>query len=553
MPKWPIRVKLIAGLSLVVGMMLTLMGGAVFSLNAFHDSNLMHTDLLRELGASKDLIKHVERLEVPRSDSPTEKATIQEAARDARKALVAYFKQLKQNAMRRNRVDDGLSERGLAFGIDHDLSAILNTIDPSEEAQVKLPGTNSWLSSHPELAASVPTSKRIERLFHSGLLLIEKLHGDVFFITQTSRRQYEAGRVIVWLSALAVLAMLIALAVLFNRWVLYPIRLLQRGVRRVARGSFDYSIDLTTGDEMEALAEAFNDMTARLRVTYEDLERQVQERSRQLVRSERLAGVGFLAAGVAHEINNPLASIAFCSEALENRLAPMLAAGDVADAKVIQNYLRMVQEEAFRCKSITEKLLDFSRCGEIQRERTDLAGLIQGVVEMIRHMGKYRHKKIVFLPREAVLAHVDGQEIKQVVLNLVVNALDSMGENGTLRIDLRHAEGMAEMVFHDDGCGMPPEVLENIFEPFFTKRRVGKGTGLGLSITHRIISQHHGEIEATSPGEGQGATFSVRLPVQARESAAPKTRPAANLEDSSPSILSLARVDDAEPASRRAG
>ncbi len=178
---------------------------------------------------------------------------------------------------------------------------------------------------------------------------------------------------------------------------------------------------------MQALAEAFNDMTARLRVTYADLERQVQERSRQLVRSERLAGVGFLAAGVAHEINNPLASIAFCSEALENRLAPLLAAGDVADAKVVQNYLRMVQEEAFRCKSITEKLLDFSRCGEIKRERTDLAGLIQGVVEMIRHMGKYRHKKIVFQPREAVLAHVDGQEIKQVVLNLVVNALDSMG------------------------------------------------------------------------------------------------------------------------------
>ena len=554
MPKWSIRVKLIAGLSLVVGMMLTLMGGAVFSLNAFHDSNLMHTDLLRELGASKELIKHVARLEVPRSDSPAERVILQDTARDARKALDAYFKQLKQNAMRRNRVDDGLSERGLAFGIDQDLAAILNGLDPLEEAQVILPGTPSWLASHPEVAADVPTAKRIERLFHRGLLLIEKLHGDVFFITQTSRRQYEAGRVIVWLSALTVLAMLIALAVLFNRWVLYPIRLLQRGVRRVARGSFDYSIDLTTGDEMQALAEAFNDMTARLRVTYEDLERQVQERSRQLVRSERLAGVGFLAAGVAHEINNPLASIAFCSEALENRLAPLLAAGDVADAKVVQNYLRMVQEEAFRCKSITEKLLDFSRCGEIQRERTDLAGLIQGVVEMIRHMGKYRQKRIVFIPREAVLAHVDGQEIKQVVLNLVVNALDSMAEHGTLRIDLRHAEGMAEMVFHDDGCGMPPEVLENIFEPFFTKRRVGKGTGLGLSITHRIVSQHHGEIHASSPGEGQGATFSVRLPVQARESAVPpKARPAASLDDSNPSILALARVGEAEPAGRRAG
>ncbi len=555
MPKWPIRVKLIAGLSLVVGMMLTLMGGAIFSLSAFHDSNLMHADLLRELGASKALYDRVARLEPPRGGKPEEVRSFQQATRAARKDLAAYVAQLKQNAMRRNRVDDGVLERELAFEIDHDLAAILNEVDPAEKAQLILPGTPGWLKLNPAFARPMPIAGRIDRLLHLVLQLPDKLHRDVHAITQNSRRQYEAGRIIVWLSALTVLAMLIGLAVLFNRWVLYPIRLLQRGVRRVARGSFDYSIELNTGDEMQALAEAFNDMTARLRVTYADLERQVRERSRQLVRSERLAGVGFLAAGVAHEINNPLASIAFCSEALENRLAPLLRGGEMADSKVVQSYLRMIQEEAFRCKSITEKLLDFSRCGEIQRERTDLAGLIQGVVEMVRHMGKYRHKRIVFQPREAVLAHVDGQEVKQVVLNLVVNALDSMGENGTLRIDLRHAEGMAEMVFADDGCGMSAEVLENIFEPFFTRRRVGKGTGLGLSITHRIISQHHGEIQAASPGEGQGATFSVRLPVQAREPAPRRSTKAEPAEQ--PSVLALGRRDEedaeAEAPSRRAG
>src|SRR3954453_9707727 len=162
-----------------------------------------------------------------------------------------------------------------------------------------------------------------------------------------------------------VLGMLCGLMLLFHRWVLYPIRLLQRGVRRVARGSFNYKIELDTGDEMQDLAEAFNDMTSKISLTYADLEQQVQERSRQLVRSERLAGVGFLAAGVAHEINNPLASIAFCSEALENRLRGFLAEEETADSKIVANYLRMIQEEAFRCKRITEKLLDFSRCGEI--------------------------------------------------------------------------------------------------------------------------------------------------------------------------------------------
>jgi signal transduction histidine kinase len=132
---------------------------------------------------------------------------------------------------------------------------------------------------------------------------------------------------------------------------------------------------------------------------------------------------------------------------------------------------------------------------------------------MIRHMGKYRGKNIALAHRESVFAHADPQEIKQVVLNLIVNALDSMEPGGTLRIDLRNAEGMAEIALADDGCGMPPDVLENIFEPFFTRRKGGKGTGLGLSITHRIVTQHGGEIGAASPGEGMGATFTVRLPI----------------------------------------
>jgi signal transduction histidine kinase len=527
MPQWPIRVKLIAGLSLVVGMMLTLMGGSMFGLHAFHSSNLTLVDQLRELGASKDLYEVVVRLATPRHGTPGEFLALEGEVRDAQQALVKYHRELKKNTTRGNRADDGFDELSLAFKMDFDLTAILSELNPGAKVTPMLPGTSVYLSRHPEVIAEAgedPDSDhelelgaRIERLNHRAMELPAILHREFFTVLEKSKRQYEMSRVIVWVSALTVLGMLCGLAALFHRWVLYPVRLLQRGVRRVARGTFDYKIDLTTGDEMQGLAEAFNDMTARLSVTYADLERQVHERSRQLVRSERLAGVGFLAAGVAHEINNPLASIAFCSEALENRLRPVLDHHDVADTKVVRNYLRMIQEEAFRCKNITEKLLDFSRCADIQREPTDLAALIQGVVEMIRHMGKYRGKQIVFVPREAVTAHVDSQEIKQVVLNLVVNALDSMYQGGTLRIDVRYAGGMAEMVFADDGFGMTPDVLENIFEPFFTKRKVGKGTGLGLSITHRIISQHHGEIAASSPGEDMGSTFTIRLPVRQAE------------------------------------
>src|SRR5262245_31382286 len=495
MVRWPIRVKLIVGLSVVVGMMLILMVGSIFGLHSFHISNLTQTDQLVELGGSVELIDSVFRLHALRERTPSEIEELTARVTEAREALLTYFRLLKQNTIRGNRANSGLDELALAFRIDDDLAAILKELDPHNEAAAPvLPGTTYYVKDHPEMLPQIEPAtdlkSRIGRLNHTVMLLPKELFGDFWDVLQMSRGQYQTSRVIVWTSALMVLAMLCGLMLLFHRWVLYPVRLLQRGVRRVARGSFDYKIELDTGDEMQDLAEAFNDMTAKISLTYADLEQQVQERSRQLVRSERLAGVGFLAAGVSHEINNPLASIAFCSEALESRLGGLLNGSDHPDHRVVVNYLKMIQEEAFRCKSITEKLLDFSRCNDIKRERADLATLIQGVVDMIRHIGKYRGKVILFQPKEAVMAHVDGQEIKQVVLNLVVNALDSMDAGGTLRIETRYSQGTAETIFTDNGCGMSAEVLENIFEPFFTRRRVGKGTGLGLSITHRIVGQH---------------------------------------------------------------
>ena len=405
--------------------------------------------------------------------------------------------------------------------MDDDLLAISKELDPEAPNEHLLPGAGHYLERRRAAATSeeappVGLDGRIRQLKTHVLELPKLLHQDFYAVLLHNQSQYHSSRWIVWSSSLAVLGMLISLMVLFHRWVLGPVRLLLRGVRRVARGSFDYTIQLKTGDEMQSLAEAFNEMTQRLRQMYDNLEQQVEERSKQLVRSERLAGVGFLAAGVAHEINNPLASIAFCSEAIERRLGPATAPvlASESDARTVRDYLRMIQEEAFRCKRITERLLDFSRCSEIQREWTDLAELISSVVEMVLHMGKYRSRTIVFQPRESVSAFVDAQEIKQVVLNLVINALDSMENGGTLTINLRVHAGSAEMSFSDDGCGMSPETLENIFEPFFTNRKDGKGTGLGLSISHRIIAQHQGEITAVSAGEGRGSVFTVRLPLK---------------------------------------
>ncbi len=172
--------------------------------------------------------------------------------------------------------------------------------------------------------------------------------------------------------------------------------------------------------------------------------------------------------------------------------------------------------EAFpSCKGITEKLLDFSRIGPPKRQPTDLRDLVQGVLDVIRHLGKYHGKQITFCDGPAVSAPVNGQELKQVVLNLLTNALDSLEEQGHVEIRLETCDQMAVLSVADDGCGMDAEVLERIFEPFFTRRRAGQGTGLGLSICYRIVSDHGGTIEARSTGPGQGATFVVRLPLSA--------------------------------------
>jgi signal transduction histidine kinase len=277
---------------------------------------------------------------------------------------------------------------------------------------------------------------------------------------------------------------------------------------------------------MAELADAFNDMTERFQEIRDDLDRQVQERTREVIRGEQLASVGFLAAGVAHEINNPLASIAMCAESLESRIEEL--AQGAADVEVARRYLSLIQSEAFRCKGITEKLLDFSRLGEVRRQATALMGLVTDVAEMLRHVGRFAGRSIEIEEGADVLVMVNPQEIKQVVLNLLVNALDSIDEKGKVRVAAKRSGGEAVLTFTDDGCGMTEEVQEHLFEPFFTRRKTGQGTGLGLSIVHRIVTDHGGRIQAASDGPGSGSTFRVTLPLAQVGVDSVSTRPSAD-------------------------
>ena len=302
-----------------------------------------------------------------------------------------------------------------------------------------------------------------------------------------------------------------------HAWIVRPFGKLITGSRRVASGDLEYEIVTDTDDEVSELALAMNNMTRNFKLIRDDLDQQVKIRTQEAIRSEQLASVGFLAAGVSHEINNPLATIAICAESLESRVAELIAESaspqNDEQINIIQKYLNQIQQEAFRCKGITEQLLDFSRGGDIQRQSTELSPIIQDTVDMIQHLGKYKQKQIVVDIKSPATAMVHSHEIKQAVLNLVTNALDSISRNGRVVITLDGNKSSATITVSDNGCGMSEEVLRQVFEPFFTRRHNKQGTGLGLSITYRIISEHGGIITAASAGMNQGSVFTVKLPV----------------------------------------
>lgn len=376
------------------------------------------------------------------------------------------------------------SESGAHPAVPEETAALV------DERLVKLTAIGDSLDSLAKLSAALPT------------FLQERMHDLAYEV----RGRYRTLIITTWAAALAAVLLLGALGGLTYRWVFKPLRRLGNGSRRIAAGDFGHRIELDTQDEMAELASALNDMTDRFQEIRHDLDYQVQLRTKEVIRSEQLASVGFLAAGVAHEINNPLASIAMCAESLEDRL------GVQADP-VTTRYLQLMQSEAFRCKGITERLLDFSRVGEVRRQATALVGLVTDVVDMLGHVGRFADKKVSVAEGPDVLVMANPQELKQVALNLLVNAFDSIKNDGEVRVSVIRNGDEVALVLSDDGCGMTAEVQQHLFEPFFTRRTSGQGTGLGLSIVHRIVTDHGGRIEVASPGPGAGSTFRVILPV----------------------------------------
>jgi two-component system, NtrC family, sensor kinase len=221
-------------------------------------------------------------------------------------------------------------------------------------------------------------------------------------------------------------------------------------------------------------------------------------------RAEKLAAVGRLAAGVVHEINNPLATIAACAEALEQRIEEgAFKMSESADD--LEEYLGLIKSEAFRCKTITTDLLDFSRIRAGTRSRVDAGEIVRSAANLIWHQkrGDMITQKLEIEP--------DGSQIQQAVIALATNGIDAMPRGGTLTFRAMAKNDRIVIEVEDTGTGIPQDDMPKIFEPFFTTKEVGRGTGLGLSVCYGIVSEHGGRLSVRS-NIGKGTTFSIFLP-----------------------------------------
>jgi two-component system NtrC family sensor kinase len=307
--------------------------------------------------------------------------------------------------------------------------------------------------------------------------------------------------------------------------IIKPLQGMVQATQRIAQGELNHRVAVDWRDEIGQLAESFNRMTENLKLANENLiqwsktlERRVEERTRELkemqdylVQSEKLASLGKMAAGIAHEINNPLTSILINTHLLLEKLEKL----DKKD-EFYEN-LSLIAEETSRCTQIVRGLLEFARESKPQKTQTDINDLIEKTVLLLENKASFQNIRIVKqLKPDLPLILVDRAKIQQVFWNFMINACEAMPHGGQLTIttDLSENKKAIEIRFIDTGVGIPPEHINKIFDPFFTTKP--SGTGLGLAICYGIIQQHNGAIEVKSE-PGRGTVFTLYLPLETKD------------------------------------
>ena len=341
--------------------------------------------------------------------------------------------------------------------------------------------------------------EKLEEVVDRVVALNGQLNANLEARSLTARERAEQLRdqSLVW--TIVCFALAIAAAAGLGWWlrrtIVGRVESLRRGARRVGAGDLDARIELQGHDELADLAESFNQMAASL----------AREQT-ALVRAHRLASIGQVAAGVAHELNNPLTVILGYTKLL--RAAPGVHADE----------LRIIDDEARLCQRIVQELLDLARPHRLAVESVDLALLAREAIDRLGDTGALRDRHVQLLATGPVVVSADAGKLRQVIANVVINAAEATTSTGTITIDARATADHATLTVADDGPGMSPEVRDQVFEPFFTTK--AHGTGLGLAIAHAIVEAHGGRLSITSSGSA-GTLVSLQLPTLLREASSP--------------------------------
>jgi two-component system NtrC family sensor kinase len=360
----------------------------------------------------------------------------------------------------------------------------------------------TWGVIHGEPDASLTTATGVE----VRVWVPASVHGDA------ARRS-----LFLFYLGLTAATVLLLTYVLLTYFIVRPIDRLRLASERLAAGRLRTSVPVQGAAEVARLAATFNEMAALLREDraalqdrLADLERTTDELTaaqEQLVRSARLAAVGRLSAGVAHEIGNPLAAI--------QGLLELMQAGDL-DPEEEREFVGRIQREAERIHHTIRDLLDFSRNEPSQGGRietsADLADVVSDTVKLVDRQTRFRDIELALsldegLPR----VRGDHERLRQLLLNLLFNAADALGGKGRIEVRAANGGGVVQLVVEDDGPGIQQEIIEQVFDPFVTTKAPGQGTGLGLAVCHTIVEGLGGSIEAANREQG-GATFRVQLP-----------------------------------------
>jgi len=301
-----------------------------------------------------------------------------------------------------------------------------------------------------------------------------------------------------------------------------PLSRLRAMSQAVAAGDLDQSIRLAREDEIGELASAFDTMTLRLRertaeaarLYAESIQRneelaetnaRLKATQQQLIQSEKLGAIGQLTAGIVHDVKNPLAVIKGLAETLQEDLE--------LDADT-RKQLSVIRDSAAKANDIITDLLKFSRQSSLEMSDHDMKATVESALRLTAYLTRKAGVEVVAdLPVDSVWVTYDAQQIEQVLVNLIQNAVQAMSDGGTLRVSLSRTDTTVAVAVQDTGVGIPQENLTRIFDPFFTTKPPGEGTGLGLSVSYGIVSHHKGHIEVES-SVGQGTTFTILLPVR---------------------------------------